>query len=113
MKRSSLLGILAVVSILAFGAALAGETGNAAATATHPAAKTTTHEVSGTVVSMDAKAHTLTLKDDQGKELTAKCMGSAVKEMSSLKAGEKVTCTCKDNDKGEHLGVIAIKAAKS
>jgi len=114
MKRSSVFGILVVATILAFGSAFAAPAPNAAAASSQPAAaKSTTHEVTGTVVSTDAKAHTVTLKDDSGKELTAKCMGNAVKEMSSLKAGEKVTCTCKVNEKGEHLGVVAIKPAKS
>jgi hypothetical protein len=114
MKHSSLFGAFAVASILAFCTALAAPAGDPAATAAeHPAAKTTTHEVTATVVSTDVKAHTITLKDDEGKETTAKCMGNAAKELSTVKSGEKVTCTCKDNAKGEHLGVIAIKPAKS
>jgi uncharacterized protein involved in copper resistance len=111
MKSASKFGVLAIASVLACGVALAAPA--PAASATNEAAKTTTHDMTVTVVSMDAKAHTMTVKDDAGKEITAKCMDAAVKEMSSVKAGEKVTLTCKDNAKGEHLGVVAIKPAKA
>ena len=111
MKSASKFGALAIASVLACGVALAAPAPAAAASKEAP--KTTTHEMTVTVVSMDAKAHTLTVKDDAGKEMTAKCMEGAVKEMSSVKAGEKVSLTCKDNAKGEHLGVVAIKPAKA
>jgi hypothetical protein len=110
MTSASKFGVLAIASVLTCGVALAAPA--PAASATSETSKTTTHDMNVTVVSMDAKAHTMTVKDDAGKELTAKCMGDAVKEMSSVKAGEKVTLTCKDNAKGEHLGVIAVKPAK-
>src|SRR5215471_4979943 len=108
MKSASKFGAFAIASLLACGVVLAAEQA-----ASKEAAKTTTHEMNVTVVKADAKAHTLTVKDDAGKELTAKCMGDAIKEMSSLKAGDKVTVTCKDNAKGEHLGVVAVKPAKA
>ena len=111
MKSASKFGALAIASVLACGVALAAPA--AAAGSTKEAAKSTTHEMTVTVVSMDAKAHTLTVKDDAGKEMTAKCMDAAVKEMSTVKAGDKVSLTCKDNAKGEHLGVIAIKPPKA
>jgi len=68
------------------------------------------HDVQATVVSTDAKAHTITLKGDDGTEHTAKVEGKAASELANLKAGEKVTATCKDNDKGDHLAVTVIKA---
>ena len=110
MKRAYVFCGLAMAAILVC-AALAGTKALAGEKAA-PAAKTTTHDMTVTVVSADAKTHTLTIKDDQGQEHEAKCMGNAVKEMAKVKAGEKVTVTCQDNEKGEHMGLVAIKPAK-
>lgn len=116
MKRASVFGGLAMAAILGC-ATLAGPqvlAGESHPEAQHPAAaaaKTTTHDMTVTVVSVDAKTHTLAFKDDQGKEYHSKCMGAAVKEMATVKAGDKVTVTCKDNEKGEHLGLVGIKPA--
>ena len=111
MKTVSRISALTFATLLLSGAAIAAETQAAAAPASAkaPAGKTTTHEMTATVVSMDAKAHTITIKDEQGNDHTAPCMGNAIKEMSSLKAGQKVTCTCKDSAEGKHLGVVEIK----
>ena len=70
------------------------------------------HDMNMTVVSMDAKAKMITLKDEKGENHTAPLLGKAVSEASGLKAGDKVVATCKDSDKGEHQGVMAIKKAK-
>lgn len=67
------------------------------------------HDVAATVESTDAKAHTITLKGDDGHSHTAKVEGKAVDELAGVKAGDKVTVTCKDTDKGEHLAVTGIK----
>ena len=69
----------------------------------------TTHEMKAEVVSVDAKAKTITLKDEKGESHTAPLLGAAIAEAKSLKAGDKITCTCQDNEKGEHEGVKAIK----
>jgi Cu/Ag efflux protein CusF len=68
-----------------------------------------THEMAAEVVSVDAKAKTITIKDEKGESHTAPLMGAAVNEAKSLKAGDKVKCTCQDNEKGDHQGVIGIK----
>ena len=68
-----------------------------------------THDVKATIVSIDAQAKTITIKDEKGEEKTAPVMGKAVDELKNYKAGDKVTLTCHDNDKGEHEGVTAIK----
>jgi Cu/Ag efflux protein CusF len=68
-----------------------------------------THQVKATVVSVDAAAKTITIKDEKGEEKTAPVMDKAVDELKNIKAGDKVTLTCHDNDKGEHEGVTAIK----
>jgi len=102
---------LTFATLLVSSLALAGGTA-APAAKTASAGKTTTHQVSATVVSVDTKTHSITLKDDQGQEHTAPAMGNAIKEIATLKPGDKVTATCKDSEKGEHLGVVAIKPAK-
>ena len=71
-----------------------------------------THDVKGEVVSVDLTAHTLTFKDDTGANKTVPAMGKALDTLKTLKAGDKVTLTCTDNDKGEHQGVSAIKVEK-
>ncbi|HZN54607.1 MAG TPA: hypothetical protein VFB67_04735 [Candidatus Polarisedimenticolaceae bacterium] len=96
MKRVVLLSVLALA--LAFGSAFAG------------AGKT--HDVTAEVVSVDVAAKTITIKGADGEAKTAPVIGKAVDMLSSLKAGDSVTLTCKDNDKGEHEGVTAIKHIK-
>jgi len=71
------------------------------------------HRMTAEVVSVDVQAKTLTIKDDKGEEKTAPVLGKAVDRLKSLKAGEKVTLTCKDNEKGEHEGITAIAIAKA
>lgn len=69
-----------------------------------------THEMKGqTVVSVDAKASTMTFTDEKGESHTAPLLDKAIKEATSFKAGEKVTLTCQDTEKGEHEGITAIK----
>jgi uncharacterized protein (UPF0333 family) len=70
-----------------------------------------THDMTVEIVSVDAKAKTITVKDDKGENHTAPLMGAAVTESKNFKVGDKVTVTCKDNDKGDHEGVTAIKKA--
>jgi len=68
-----------------------------------------THQVKATVVSIDTEGKTITIKDEKGEEKTAPVMDKAVAELKNIKAGDKVTLTCHDNEKGEHEGVTAIK----
>lgn len=67
------------------------------------------HEMKAEVVAIDEKAKTITIKDENGESHTAPLLGKALEEAKQYKAGDKVTVTCKDNDKGEHEGVAAIK----
>jgi Cu/Ag efflux protein CusF len=69
-----------------------------------------THDMTTEVVSIDAKAKTITLKGDSGNT-TAPLLGAAVGEAKNFKAGDKVTVTCQDDEKGAHQGVKAIKKA--
>ena len=81
-----------------------------AAAKAEKAAAAKTHNVDAEFVSNDAEKKTVTLK--VGAETnTAPLQGKAIAQAKSLKAGEKVTATCKDNAEGKHEAVIAIKAA--
>ena len=72
-----------------------------------------THEMSAEVVSADANAKTLTVKGEAGAaNKTVPCEGKAVSSLKTLKAGEKVTLVCRDNEKGEHQAITGIKPAK-
>lgn len=68
-----------------------------------------THQMKATIVSIDMEGKKITIKDEKGEEKTAPVMDKAVDELKNFKAGDKVTLTCHDNDKGEHEGVTAIK----
>lgn len=74
-------------------------------------AKAMTHEVNAEVVSTNAEKKELTIKDDKGESHTAPVEGKAIAELKTVKAGEKVTVTCRDNEKGEHQAITAIKPA--
>ena len=76
------------------------------------AAPAKTHEVQAEIVSADETAKTLTIKGDTDNK-TVPVEGKAVASLKTVKAGEKVTLTCRDNEKGEHQAVVAIAAAKA
>lgn len=78
------------------------------ATAKAEAAKT--HEVEAEIVSYDAAKKTLTIKGTPDNK-TVPVEAKAVASVKNLKAGEKVTLLCHDNDKGEHEGVAGVKPA--
>ena len=80
-----------------------------AATHTHAVAKATmkTHKVEAEVVSTDLTAKTITIKGETENK-TAPVEGKAIAELKTVKAGEKYTLTCRDNEAGEHQAVVAI-----
>ena len=80
--------------------------------AAKPAAKNV-HQVTTWFVSADADAKTITFKDEKGQTVTAPVLGKAVADLGNFKAGDKVVLKCKDDDKGEHLGVVGINMAKA
>jgi ribosomal protein S1 len=96
MSKPLFKSLIAFAAVLACGVALADKT----------------HVVKGTVVAVDTAGHTLTLKGADGKTSTAPVEGDALKALASLKAGEEVSATCRDNDKGEHQAVNAVKVIK-
>lgn len=71
-----------------------------------------THSVAGEVVSTDANANTITVKLETGETFTAPVDQGVATQLASLKSGDKVTLTCRDNDKGEHL-VVQISKKKA
>jgi hypothetical protein len=73
-------------------------------------AATKTHEVEAEVVSYDAAKKTLTIKGTPDNK-TVPVDAKAVASVKDLKAGEKVTLLCRDNDKGEHQGIAGVKHA--
>lgn len=75
------------------------------------AAKSMTHDVTAEVVSTDVAKKEITIKDDKGESHTAPVEGKAVAELKTVKAGEKVTVTCRDDEKGAHKAVTSIKPA--
>jgi hypothetical protein len=76
------------------------------------AAAESSHDVNGTFVSGDAKKNIFTMKLEDGTSSTGKAEGNAAKQLASLKYGDKIVVTCKDNDKGEHVAATDIKVAK-
>ncbi len=71
-----------------------------------------THDVEAEVVSADTKASTLTIKGEKENAIL-KVDASAASQLKAVKAGEKVTLTCRDNDKGEHEAITHIVAVKA
>jgi hypothetical protein len=67
-----------------------------------------THEVSAEIVSVDPVAKTVTIKGDQGNK-TVPVEEKAVAQVKDLKAGQKVTLICKDDEKGAHQAVAGVK----
>jgi len=109
-KLALLLSALLVVAGVASAA-----TKSAKGQATTPAKSQSaakTHVVEAEVVSADATAKTLTVKTDKG-EATVKVDAAASSHLKTLKAGEKVKLTCRDNEKGEHEAITKIQVEKS
>lgn len=121
MKKSTLLLSFVFVS----GVAMAQEPktevpekATGAPAATKPAGKTVakTHKLNAEFVSADATKKTITLKIEDGSEKTVPVEGAkTLASLKTLKANEKVTVTCRDNEKGDlsqwAVIVTAIKPA--
>jgi hypothetical protein len=69
-----------------------------------------THEVEAEIVSYDAAAKTLTIKGTPDN-MTVPVDAKAVAAVKELKAGDKATLFCRDNEKGEHQAVAGVKHA--
>lgn len=79
-----------------------------AATKAAPAVEKT-HDVAAEIVSVDGVKKTVTIKGEKDN-MTAPVDEKAWTSVKDLKAGQKVTLICRDNEKGEHLGVSGVKA---
>jgi hypothetical protein len=102
-------GSIAVVLAVALVAGVAFAAGSEA-----PAkAASRTHDMTVQVVSVDKRAKTITIKDDKGETKAIPVLGHATQRLSMVRTGGMFTLTCEDNEKGEHQGIVAIKAAKS
>lgn len=69
-----------------------------------------THDVEAEIVSADAVKNTLTIKGEKENK-TVPVDAKAAAALKTVKAGDKVTLTCEDDEKGGHKAVTAIKAA--
>jgi Cu/Ag efflux protein CusF len=98
-------GVVATLFALGLAAAYAAPQGKAAKAAGK------THQVACEVVSVDATAKTLTIKTESGQTSTLPVEGTALKRLANLKAGEKITATCRDNEKGEHQAIVGFRPA--
>ena len=107
MKKLALLvcGLFVVA-----GLAVASQATAPAAPVAKPAVAKT-HVVEAEVVSADATAKTLTIKGDPNKTMPVDT--AAASHLKTLKAGEKVKLTCRDNDKGEHQAISHITVEKA
>ena len=71
-----------------------------------------THDMIVQIVAVDARGQRITIKDDKGEKKTVAVLGNAVGKLTMTRTGGMFTLTCQDNEKGEHQGIIAIKAVK-
>ena len=83
--------------------------GLAVALAAPVAADAKAHDITAEVVSVDLAAAVITIKEEAAEKRTVPVLPSALEELKTVNAGDKVTLTCQDNEKGEHQGVSAIK----
>jgi len=119
MKNLTLLLSLLLVAGVAFAteniAPTTGATDEkapvAAAQSKKPAMKI--HYFTTEVVSTDVDKKEITIKSDKGENHTASVEGKAVASLTSLKAGDKIAITYRDDDKGDLQAVTAIKAIKA
>jgi hypothetical protein len=109
MKKLTLL--LCALFVVAGVASASQATAPAKPAAPAKATAVKTHVVEAEVVSADATAKTLTIKGDPNKTMPVDA--SAATHLKSLKAGEKVKLTCRDNDKGEHQAITHITVEKA
>ena len=109
MKKLSILFSMLLVAAVASTQATA-QTTEPAKPAKPAAVKT--HLVEAEVVSMDVAAKTLTVKGEPDNKVL-KVDAAAVPHLKTLKAGEKVKLTCRDNASGEHEAITKIVVEKT
>jgi hypothetical protein len=107
-KLAVLLSILLVAGVAVAAQAPAGQ----APAKTKAVAATKTHVVEAEVVSADPTAMTLTIKGEPDNK-TVKVDHAAMAQLKTVKTGDKVKLTCRDNEKGEHEAVTHIAHEKT
>ena len=125
MKRTAVLFAAGVAALLLSGPAFAadksgtsgssspsGSTG-ATAPAEKPGMTSMPHHVTGSVVSVDKKSNSVSIKDTKGKEMTLVADTDTVAEVSRLKAGDEVKATYKKDKDQMVLTKIEIERARS
>jgi len=110
MKKLALMVSVLLVAGLASAAQTAAPAQPAPVQPTKDAA-VKTHVVEAEVVSADATAKTLTIKGEKENKTVA-VDTSAVGSLKSLKSGDKVKLTCRDDGMGAHQAVTEIKLQK-
>jgi uncharacterized protein (DUF58 family) len=103
--------LAALLSVAALVIATAPQAFAKAPAHAHPAMAGKSHEVQAEVVSADPAKSTLTIKGEKDENKTVPVDKKAVASLKTVKAGDKVTLTCWDNAKGEHVKVTAIAKA--
>ena len=64
------------------------------------------------IVSVDRRSKNITIRNENGGTESLPVLGDAGRHLGMLRTGRMFTLTCQDNEKGEHQGITAIKAAK-
>jgi hypothetical protein len=84
-----------------------------AAPAEKPGMLSMPHRMTGSVVSVDKKANTVNVKDNDGKELTLTADADTAAELSRLKPGDQVKVSYKKNDKDQMVATKITTTAAS
>lgn len=109
MKRISIALAIAVATVAAASAQTAKPEPRADHAMKAPAAKATT--LKAEVVSTDATAKTITVKDAAGVSTTLTATGGAVASLATVKAGDWVSVT-KSEDSATHIAKVKAPGAK-
>lgn len=98
--------VVVVLMIAAVPLALAGQTAAKGKTTTM------THEMPAELVSMDLAKHMVTLKGQDGQQVSLPVKGEAVATLTSkqVKPGDKVIATCEEDGQGKPTAVTKIRA---
>src|SRR5215471_9365583 len=131
MKRTAILFLAGLTMLFLSGPAMAadpstpGKSGSSSSDMTTPSGKSGTaapaekpgmtsmpHHVTGSVVSVDKKANSVSIKDSKGKEMTLVADTETAPELSRLKKGDEVKVTYK-KDKNDQPVATKIDMARA
>jgi len=131
MKRTAILFLAGLTMLFLSGPAMAadpstpGKSGSSSSDMTTPSGKSGTaapaekpgmtsmpHHVTGSVVSVDKKANSVSIKDSKGNEMTLVADTETAPELSRLKTGDEVKVTYK-KDKNDQPVATKIDMARA